>query len=93
MRDISARLVFDEHILYNLHIMAMLCDYCGRGIMYGNLVSHAKNRTKRTFKPNLHTKRVKIGTRTMKAKLCSSCIKLLKKANVTPSTEATTTAS
>lgn len=47
--------------------------------MYGNKVSHAKNRSKRTFKPNLHNKKVKIGTRTIKAKLCSGCLKILKR--------------
>lgn len=60
--------------------MALLCDYCGKGIMYGNKVSHAKNRSKRTFKPNLHAKKVKVGTRTVTARLCSSCIKMLRKA-------------
>jgi large subunit ribosomal protein L28 len=53
---------------------------CGKGIMYGNKVSHAKNRSKRTFKPNLHAKKLKVGTRTMRVKLCSSCVKLLKRA-------------
>lgn len=62
--------------------MAMLCDYCGKGIMYGNKVSHAKNRSKRTFKPNLHAKKMKVGTRTLRVKLCSSCVKLLRKAEV-----------
>lgn len=60
--------------------MAMICDYCGKGIMYGNKVSHAKNRSKRTFKPNLHAKKMKVGTRTLRVKLCSSCVKLMKKA-------------
>lgn len=63
--------------------MAMKCDNCGKGIMYGNLVSHAKNRTKRTFKPNLHVKRVVVGGRALKAKLCTTCIKLFKKAEIT----------
>lgn len=62
--------------------MAMLCDYCGKGIMYGNKVSHAKNRSKRTFKPNLHAKKMKVGTRTVRVKLCSGCVKLLRKAAV-----------
>jgi len=64
--------------------MAMICDYCGKGIMYGNKVSHAKNRSKRTFKPNLHVKKIKVGTRTVRAKLCSSCVKLMKKAVAGP---------
>lgn len=60
----------------------MLCDNCGKGIMYGNLVSHAKNRTHRTFKPNLHKKTVVFNGRKMNAKLCTKCIKLFKKADL-----------
>lgn len=60
--------------------MAMKCDNCNKGIMYGNLVSHAKNRTKRTFKPNLHEKKVVLNGRAIKAKLCTTCIRLFKKA-------------
>lgn len=60
----------------------MLCDNCGKGIMYGNKVSHAKNRTHRTFKPNLHKKTVVFNGKKMNAKLCTSCIKLFKKAEL-----------
>lgn len=62
--------------------MAMMCDNCGKGIMYGNLVSHAKNRTKRTFKPNLHKKTVVFNGKKINAKLCTKCSKLFKKAEV-----------
>lgn len=68
--------------------MARLCDNCGKGIMYGNLVSHAKNRSKRTFKPNLHTKKIEFNGRTMRLKLCTKCAKLLRKASQ-PTTAAT----
>jgi large subunit ribosomal protein L28 len=34
-------------------IMARRCDLTGKGVMTGNNVSHAKNRTRRTFRPNL----------------------------------------
>jgi len=33
--------------------MARICELTGKGRMVGNNVSHAKNRTKRTFLPNL----------------------------------------
>ena len=33
--------------------MARVCELTGKGPMYGNLVSHANNKTKRTFLPNL----------------------------------------
>ena len=33
--------------------MSKKCDICDKGPMFGNNVSHAKNRTKRRFLPNL----------------------------------------
>ena len=34
--------------------MSKICQVTGKNPMSGNNVSHAKNRTKRTFQPNLH---------------------------------------
>lgn len=62
--------------------MAMKCDNCAKGIMYGHKVSHAKNRSNRTWKPNLHNKRVVFNGKVMNAKLCTKCIKLFKKATL-----------
>lgn len=33
--------------------MSRRCELTGKGVMSGNNVSHAKNRTRRTFRPNL----------------------------------------
>lgn len=60
--------------------MAMQCDNCQKGIMYGHKVSHAKNRSNRTWKPNLHKKKVVLEGRAMNLKLCTKCIRLFKKA-------------
>jgi large subunit ribosomal protein L28 len=38
--------------------MAKLCKITGKGPMTGNNVSHANNKTKRRFLPNLQTRRV-----------------------------------
>ena len=38
--------------------MARACDLTGKRRLVGNKVSHAKNRTKMTQKPNLQTKRI-----------------------------------
>lgn len=35
--------------------MAQRCELTGKGVMTGNNVSHALNRTRRRFKPNLCT--------------------------------------
>jgi len=37
--------------------MSRVCDVTGKGPMTGNTVSHANNRRRRRFLPNLHTQR------------------------------------
>ncbi len=37
--------------------MSKVCDITGKRARSGNNVSHANNKTKRKFKPNLHTKK------------------------------------
>ena len=37
--------------------MSRICEITGKKVMVGNNVSHAKNRTKRKFYPNLQTKK------------------------------------
>lgn len=36
--------------------MAKVCDITGKRVVVGNNVSHANNKTKRRFYPNLHKK-------------------------------------
>ena len=37
--------------------MSRVCQITGKKVMVGNNVSHANNKTKRKFYPNLHTKK------------------------------------
>lgn len=37
--------------------MSRVCQITGKKVIVGNHVSHSNIKTKRTFKPNLHTKR------------------------------------
>ena len=37
--------------------MARVCQVTGKATVFGNNVSHAKNRTRRTFVPNLHSRK------------------------------------
>ena len=37
--------------------MSRICEITGKKVMAGNNVSHAKNKTKRRFYPNLQTKK------------------------------------
>lgn len=60
--------------------MGMKCANCGKGVMYGHNVSHAKNRTRKLFKPNLHSARITIGGTSKRLRLCTKCLRMLKKA-------------
>jgi len=55
--------------------MARSCEICGKSTITGNKVSHAKNRTRRTWKPNLIKVKTKIGGTAFKVKLCARCLK------------------
>jgi large subunit ribosomal protein L28 len=37
--------------------MAKVCDVTGKKPIYGNRVSHANNKSRRRFEPNLHDRR------------------------------------
>jgi large subunit ribosomal protein L28 len=72
----------------------MKCANCGKGILYGHNMSHAKNRTNRIFAPNLHPARVMIAGIMKRVKLCTKCLRKLKKETIkkeiiTPKVEAT----
>jgi large subunit ribosomal protein L28 len=60
--------------------MARRCMISGKGPMSGNNVSHAKNRTKRRFLPNLSSVSITLedGT-TRKIIICAKEVRTLKK--------------
>ncbi len=55
--------------------MAARCEVCGKGPMVGNHVSHANNRKKRRFNPNLRRVRVVVDGTPKRMRVCSKCIK------------------
>lgn len=59
--------------------MSYKCDYCDKGQEHGHMVSHAKNRLGRLFKPNLQKLKVMLNGSQVRVKFCASCIKRLKK--------------
>ena len=50
------------------------CYVCDKGVAFGNNVSHANNKTRRTWKPNLQVARVLANGRTVKVKVCTRCL-------------------
>jgi large subunit ribosomal protein L28 len=61
--------------------MAKVCDKCGKHPHSGNNVSHANNKTKRTFEPNLQ--KVRIQTESGEVKTVSVCTRCLRSGAVT----------
>ena len=60
--------------------MARRCMISGKGPMSGNNVSHAKNRTKRRFLPNLRTVRIELEDGTSrKIRISAKELRTLKK--------------
>ncbi|MDT8399146.1 MAG: 50S ribosomal protein L28 [Pseudomonadales bacterium] len=61
--------------------MSRVCMVTGKRPMTGNNVSHAKNRTRRRFTPNLHTHRfwVEAEKRFVKLRLTSKGMRIIDK--------------
>lgn len=55
--------------------MARKCEICGKGTVTGNKVSHAKNRTRRVWKPNLLKIQTMVGTTRTTMKICTRCLR------------------
>lgn len=64
--------------------MSRVCQVTGVGPMSGNNVSHAKNRTRRRFLPNLHNHRfwVESEKRWVKLRLSSKGLRLIDKLGI-----------
>ncbi|NRA01873.1 MAG: 50S ribosomal protein L28 [Myxococcales bacterium] len=55
--------------------MAQVCQLCGRRPGSGNHVSHANNKSKRRFNPNLHRVRAVVNGSTKRVRVCTRCIR------------------
>jgi large subunit ribosomal protein L28 len=55
--------------------MARVCDVCGKGPRVGNNVSHANNKTKRRWYPNLQRVRALVDGKAQRMRVCTRCLK------------------
>ena len=64
--------------------MARVCEVTGKGPMVGNNVSHANNKTKRRFLPNLQYRRfwVENENRWVRLRLSNSGLRLIDKVGI-----------
>jgi large subunit ribosomal protein L28 len=55
--------------------MSRVCDICGKHTVTGNTVSHAKNKKRRVWKPNLRKVKTTIDGTTVTLNVCSRCLR------------------
>ncbi|GAK49158.1 50S ribosomal protein L28 [Candidatus Moduliflexus flocculans] len=55
--------------------MSRRCDICGKGPIVGNEVSHANNKTKRRWYPNLQQVRAVVNGAVKRMKVCTRCLR------------------
>lgn len=55
--------------------MARVCEICGKRRQVGNNVSHANNKTKRVFYPNLKHVKTTFNGSNKRIKVCTRCIR------------------
>ena len=55
--------------------MSKRCEICNKGPQFGNNVSHANNKTRRRFEPNLQSVRALVNGAARRIKVCTRCIK------------------
>ncbi|MBC8214599.1 MAG: 50S ribosomal protein L28 [Candidatus Marinimicrobia bacterium] len=55
--------------------MAKVCEICGKGPVTGNNVSHAHNKTRRRWLPNLQRVKINMNGIVKRVQVCTTCIK------------------
>jgi large subunit ribosomal protein L28 len=55
--------------------MSRMCEVCGKKPMTGNNVSHAHNKTRKTWLPNLQKMKTVEGGSTRSITVCTRCIR------------------
>jgi large subunit ribosomal protein L28 len=55
--------------------MSRICEICDKKPLSGNNISHAHNKTRRRWLPNLRSVRVDQNGRTVRMRVCTSCIR------------------
>ena len=56
-----------------------LCQVCGKGVSYGNNVSHSKRRTSRRWLPNVQKATIAVDGVAVSVKICTRCQRTLQK--------------
>ncbi|MEE2876309.1 MAG: 50S ribosomal protein L28 [Candidatus Neomarinimicrobiota bacterium] len=55
--------------------MSKVCEICGKGPQTGNSVSHAHNKNRRRWNPNLQRVKAKIDGSVKRIRVCTTCLR------------------
>jgi large subunit ribosomal protein L28 len=55
--------------------MSRRCEVCGKGLQWGNRVSHAHNVSRRVWQPNLQRVRAIVDGKPVRIRVCTQCLK------------------
>jgi large subunit ribosomal protein L28 len=75
--------IISVHVFWSVQ-MARVCEVTGKGPMVGNKVSHANNKTKRRFLPNLQYRRFWVETenRWIRLRISNAGLRLIDKKGI-----------
>ena len=51
------------------------CEICGKGMVFGNTVSHSHRKTNRTWKPNIRRVKAVVNGTHQSMYVCSRCLR------------------
>ena len=51
------------------------CSVCGKGVVFGQAVSHSNRKTNRTWKPNIRKVKANVNGEVKTVAVCSRCLR------------------
>ncbi len=67
--------LYGNNEVKGVSMMARRCVVCDKGTAFGNNRSHALNKTRRTWKPNLQKVRIMVKGVSQRSYVCTRCLK------------------
>lgn len=55
------------------------CELCGKNLLFGHNISHSKRATNRIWRSNLQKVRIQRGKASVSLRVCSRCLRTLRK--------------
>ncbi len=55
--------------------MSQICEICGKKPIFGNTISHAHNKSRRMWHPNIQRVRVLQNGQVKRIKICARCLR------------------